>query len=170
MTGQDQTYRIRLRVADQELEVEGDDTFVKEQFDDLASEYIDVSTAKVSTTGKEPTTLPATVDQEKPPTLPEIYQEANIQYKRDAALLVGWYLEMTQGQEDFTKSEIEDAAIDAKIELGKNLSRDIGHLVENGLLLEVDQRDKETAYYLTRSGEEYVIEEFDLPSEYSSYS
>jgi len=161
MTDQQRTYRVRLRVGDQELEVEGDDTFVEEQFRDLAAEYLDESPSNRTDSDEEQTQLPATTDT-KHPSLAEIYQEASIKYKRHAALLVGWYIELVEGKENFTRSEIQDAAIDAKIELGKNLSRDINRLVEDGLLFKLDERNNETAYYVTRTGESYVTDEFDI--------
>lgn len=42
---------------------------------------------------------------------------------------------------------------------------DINQLVEDGLLFELDKRNNETTYYVTRTGEDYVGDEFDIQLE-----
>lgn len=148
-------FHIRISQGDTTVEVSGSREFVDERFDELQQIYLK------NDYGEE-RSQHETNTQKKPVALGELYTTAEISYKRDAALLVGWYLESLEGQEDFTKSEIQDRALKAKIELGKNLSRDLSALVENGLLREVGRRDGEKTYYLTRNGEGYVSEELGV--------
>lgn len=151
-------YKIRVSRGDTTVEVSGDQDFVDERFDELCQRYL---TDREEDSASTPET-DQNLKQKKQIALGELYATADITYKRDAALLVGWYLEIIQSQEDFTKSEIEERALRAKVELGKNLSRDLSTLVEHGYLREVSRRDSEKTYYLTRTGESYVNDELDV--------
>lgn len=152
-------FSIRVSRGDTTVEVAGDREFVEEKFNNLVEEYL----TQAESTSQNP--IPSqTMQSEKPKqaSLAEIYTSADISYKRDAALLVGWFLEKMENQNDFIKSEIEERALQAKVELGANLSRDISTLIEKGLVTEIDRRDGEKSYYLTRSGESYVEDEFGI--------
>lgn len=147
---------ISVTRGDVTVKVSGEKSFVTEQFADLSETYLndDGGTTAESNSDIENT--------EKRISLGELYTTADISYKRDAALLVGWYLESIEDKSDFTKSEIKDRALQAKVELGKNLSRDLSMLIEQGKLQEVASRGGETTYYLTRTGEEYVESDFGI--------
>lgn len=153
----EETYCIRVSQGNTTVEVSGDEKFVEKQFEDLREEYLDTQTESGA-----PSPEDLTSSQQKQVALGELYATSNLSYKRDAALLVGWFLESVEGQEDFTKSEVEDRAQKAKVELGKNLSRDLSTLVEKGLLREVGRRMGEKSYYLTRTGESRIHDEFGV--------
>ncbi|MCJ0618160.1 hypothetical protein JZX76_01040 [Haloarcula hispanica] len=101
----------------------------------------------------------------KSKSLQEFYKLANDPTKRDSALIVGWYLEYHEGQDNFTKPEVEERATDAKISLGANVSRDLSNQVKDSYLEKVDERDGQDAYHLTLTGEEYVESELLNKSE-----
>lgn len=153
------THAIRIERGDVAVEVAGSREFVEKRFDELSDIYLE---GDISAESPDQQSAPATNSSPKQAALGELYTAADIQYKRDAALLVGWYLEYVEGQDNFIKSEIEECALQAKVELGANLSRDLSTLIENGNLQEVGSRSGEKAYYLTRSGENYVTNEFGL--------
>lgn len=152
-------HTIRVSRGETTVEVTGSQEFVEEQFDELSDTYL-VETDSFDDSEKNPSTNRS--KRAKQTSLSELYTNADISYKRDAALLVGWFLEMVEGQDDFVKSEIKERAVQAKIELGANLPRDISTLIEKGYLQKVSSRDGEKAYYLTRTGESHVEDEFGI--------
>ena len=153
----EKTYCIQVSQGGTTVKVAGDKEFVEEQFEDLREEYFANQTESVPPSAENPTD-----SRQKQVALGELYATSDLSYKRDAALLVGWFLESVEGQDDFTKSEIEDRARKAKVEIGKNLSRDLSTLVEKGYLQEVGRRMGEKAYYLTRTGESRIRDEFGV--------
>lgn len=98
-------------------------------------------------------------ETKKSRSLQEYFVQASDATKRDAALIVGWYLEYQEDQSNFIKSEVENQARDAKVSLGANVSRDLSKQINEGHLMKVDKRDGQDAYHLTLTGEEYVERE-----------
>jgi len=158
--------RIRVTVGEVTVEVEGAEEFVDERFADLEGEYLDEPAPVEPTSGEGKSDSSGGFtpggSEGKPLTLSEIGREINLPYKRDAALLVGWYLEHVEGMEEFTRSDIEDKAKESKVELGANVPRDISTLVERGLLVQIGERESSKTYYTTRTGEEYVLVELGV--------
>lgn len=151
-------YTLHVSVGEVSIEVSGSKEFVDNKFDELEATYLEDTT--------DPDAYTADTSQRsgasKGLTLSEVYTAASISYKREAALFVGYFLEQFEGQDDFTKSEIEERAVQAKVELGKNLSRDLSKLINQGYLSEVGERNGESTYYLTRTGENHVEEDFGV--------
>lgn len=159
--------KLHVSIGEVAIEVEGPVDEAETWFEALREDYLaDVDGATVaeaatasSTTDKSPTSQDTNNPQGKTRTLAEFYQTTDGLSKKDTALLTGWYLEKHENQDDFTRPEIEEMAQSAKLTLGKNVGRDIGYQVEDGYLAEVDERDGDTAYYVTLTGEEYVENE-----------
>jgi hypothetical protein len=170
MTDSDpESLRLHVSVGDVTIEVDGPVDEAETWFEALREDYlegVDIEAAASSSSSQESSSVETesvenngtTTESSntKQRSLPEYYKMADSPSKRDSALLVGWYLEYVDQQDDFTKSEIGDTAKSAKITLGKNLSRDLRNQVGDGNLLEVGERGGETAYHLTITGEEYV--------------
>lgn len=151
-------YTLHVSRGDVTVEVSGSKEFVDAKFDELEAAYLKGTTEADTATAA----TPPQASRGKGLTLSEVYTSASTSYKRDAALLVGYFIEQFEGQDDFTKSEIEARAKQAKVELGKNLSRDLSKLINKGYLSEVGERNGESTYYLTRTGESYVEEDFGV--------
>ena len=166
MSQESNHHRIRVTAGEVTVEIEGTEEFVEDRFADLEEEYLDSPAPAEPTSdgGKSGSSAGFTPggSEGKPLTLSEIGREVDLPYKRDAALLVGWYLEHVEGMEEFTRSDIEDKAKESKVELGANVPRDISTLVERGLLVQVGERESTKTYYTTRTGEEYVLEELGV--------
>lgn len=162
-----------MSIGDVTVEVEGPVDEAETWFESLREDYlddIDREAVEAAANGSGSTTenpdAPQTDAPDAGPTtsgksrsLTEFYRSTDNPTKRDAALIVGWYLEYHEEQTDFTKPEIEEKAKDSKIGLGANVSRDLSKQVEEGHLEKVDERDGQDAYHLTLTGEEYVQEE-----------
>lgn len=159
-------HRIRVTVGEVTVEVEGAEEFVEERFAELEEEYLAEPTPAEATPSEGESDSPGGFvpggSEGKPLTLSEIGRDINLPYKRDAALLVGWYLEHVEGMEEFTRSDIEEKAKESKVELGANVPRDISTLVERGLLVQIGERESSKTYYTTRTGEGYVLEELGV--------
>lgn len=161
MTNSDKR-RIRLTMDDVTVEVEGPKDYVNEKFDELYNEYVNKD---IGPFNQEHSSIDSGSRKEKLPSLAEIYNECTVPYKRDSILLIGWGLEKIEDYENFNRSEIQEKATSAKIEVGKNIPRDMTTLIEKGYLKELDERDGFKTYHLTRSGENYVENEMNLPDE-----
>jgi hypothetical protein len=100
----------------------------------------------------------ATDEPTRERTLPEYYKMADDLMKKNRALLVGWFLTQ-QGNDEFTRSEIEEKAKNARIELGSNVSRDLRYQISDGHVTKIGTSEGSTVYQLTLTGQEYVEEE-----------
>jgi len=168
-----ETLHLRVTVGDITVEVEGPTDDAETWFESLREDYlgeVDDETleaaadgAGIAANGGGAQQVSGTDQSQaasgKSRSLAEYYKGATDMTKRDAALFVGWYLELHEGEDNFTKPEVEERAKDAKINLGKNVSRDLSNQVGDGHLQKVDERDGKDAYQLTLTGEDYVQDE-----------
>jgi hypothetical protein len=164
--------RLRLQVSVGEITVEVDGPIDEAEtwFEGLREDYlsdIDTETLNAAANGsstvsrnpegtQETDANTSSLSSGKSRSLSEYYKNVDNPTKRDSALIVGWYLEYHEGQDDFTRQEVEERAQDAKISLGANVSRDLSNQVQDGHLEKVNERDGKDAYHLTLTGEEYV--------------
>lgn len=171
-----ESLRLHVSIGNATVEVEGPAAEAETWFEALREDFLpEVDNTTVETTARQPSNNPDEASESgnssengssrKSRSLPEYYKKAGDIIKRDRALLVGWYLEYHEDEDDFTSKEVESRAQDAKIGLGKNVSRDLSKQVKEGRLDVVDQRKGSDAYHLTRSGEEYVQEDLLSGSE-----
>jgi len=164
---------LRVSLGDVTVEVEGPVDVAETWFESLRedylggidSEFVEAAANGGTTPGNGSSSTQFDTDHTpgtssaKSRSLTEFYRTVDTPTKQDSALIVGWYLEYHQEQDNFTKSEIEEKAKDAKISLGANLSRDISNQVEDGHIERVSERDGQGAFHLTLSGEDYVTDE-----------
>ncbi|WP_135665204.1 hypothetical protein [Halorhabdus rudnickae] len=167
-----ETLHLHVSVGDVTIEVEGPIDDAETWFEGLKEDYLNgVDSEAVAAAATRSTTDATNSSEEKPVSentgtstnksrsLQEYYKMANNLTKRDAALIVGWYLEYQSDQSNFTRPEVEDQAQDAKIQLGANVSRDLSKQVEESHLQKVDTREGSDVYELTLTGEDYVEDE-----------
>ncbi|UIP00405.1 hypothetical protein Hbl1158_03305 [Halobaculum sp. CBA1158] len=168
-----ESLRLHVSIGDVTVDVEGPVDEAETWFEGLREDYLsDVDTEAVQaaadgagsvsqdTGGKSKNeTGGSTASRTKTRSLTEFYKESDNPTKQERALIVGWYLEYHEDLDDFTSTEVEERAQDAKIGLGANVSRDLSNQAGNGRLEKVDEREGKDAYHLTLTGEEYVQEE-----------
>jgi hypothetical protein len=167
--GDTDSLHLHVRIGDITIEVEGPVDEAETWFEALRKDYLeDLDGGTVQNAGSNSGSSDSSSSsgqqtddnrQEKSRTLAEYYKNTDGLSKKDTALLTGWYLEKHEGQDDFTRPEVQDEAQSAKLKLGANVARDLGRQVKDGNLAEVDERDGNTAYHLTITGEDYVDEE-----------
>lgn len=163
-----ESLRLHVSIGDVTIDVEGPVDEAETWFEGLREDYlgdVDAETIQAVTDGAGSVSeLPPKSGQQNSTTttsgksrsLTEFYKGADDPTKKDAALIVGWYLEYHEDKPDFTSSEIKETAQDAKISLGANVSRDLSKQVESSHIEKVDEREGKDAYHLTITGEEYV--------------
>lgn len=166
-----ESLHLRVTVGGITIEAEGPVDETETWFEALREDFlpeVDTDTVEVSVdqTSTNPERENKLADNsgenttaEKSRSLPEYYNTADEMSKKDKALFVGWYLEYHEGEDNFTSKEVASRAEDAKISLGKNVSRDLSGQVKNGYLEVVDQRGGSDAYHITRTGEQYIEED-----------
>jgi len=172
MVEEDDSLHLRVSVGDITIEAAGPIDEAESWFEALREDYlseIDADTLESAADGgsvatnsepdsADPNTSVDTKSSQKSRSLTEFYKTAENPTKRDSALIVGWYVAYHDGQDHFTKPDVDERAQDAKISLGANVSRDLSNQVSDGNLAKVDERDGQDAYHLTLTGEEYVEE------------
>ncbi|RDZ33917.1 MULTISPECIES: hypothetical protein [unclassified Haloferax] len=163
-----ESLRLHVSIGDVTIDVEGPVDEAETWFEGLREDYLsDVGAETVQAaadgSGSVSESPPNQSEQDsttatsgKSRSLTEFYRSADNPTKKDAALIVGWYLEYHENKSDFTSSEIKEMAQDAKISLGANVSRDLSKQIESSHIEKVDERDGKDAYHLTITGERYV--------------
>ena len=164
-----ESLRLHVSIGDVTIDVEGPvdeaETWLEglreDYLSDVDSETIQAATDGAGSVSESPPNQPrqqnsTTTTSGKSRSLTEFYKGADDPTKKDAALIVGWYLEYHENKPDFTSSDIKETAQDAKISLGANVSRDLSKQVEGSHVEKVDEREGKDAYHLTITGEEYV--------------
>lgn len=165
-----ESLRLHVSIGGVMIDVEGPVDEAETWFEGLREDYLsDVDTETIQAaadgagsvlesspnqSGKEQGSTTTTSGKSR--SLTEFYRGADNPTKKDAALIVGWYLEYHEDKPNFTSSEIKETAQDAKISLGANVSRDLSTQVESSHIEKVDEREGKDAYHLTVTGEEYV--------------
>jgi len=178
MTEESETLQLHVSVGDVTIKTEGPVDEAETWFEALREDYlsdIDAATIEAAATTTNHTSpaqgsstetannsSPSATTREKSLSLTEYYKQADNPSKRDSALLVGWYLEFHDGQENFTRTEIENKAEDARINLGANVSRDLSKQVEDGRIQKIDERDGHDVFHLTVTGEDYISDELSI--------
>lgn len=160
----DDIYSIELSVGGFSLSVSGSQEFVEDQFFKL---YEDYDVEELNHSGMGGSTVEEAEnkgEREKTAkgdgkTINEYLADSGASTKQDNALVVGWYLEYIEGQEDFTASEVEAKGKKEKVPLGSRVKRDLNENAKKGYLHSPDQRDGEDTYWVTDSGEEYLGDE-----------
>jgi hypothetical protein len=144
---------VKLAIGSFSVEVTGEPSYVDKKLDELVSRFL--SSWKPSMTEQS---LPASspVDASGKKTSPaEFLKKSNARNQMDRALLLGYYLEKTQGLSSFTSSELGQMGKDAKQPFA-NPSDNVGKLTARGLMMSAGDKEGQRAYALTASGETYA--------------
>lgn len=141
--------RIRLRVGDNEIEVEGSDDFIKKQLEQF---YARLGVPAPPARGLKEQLLRPTPPPKagKAPTPAEFYKDKGKADGVSQILIFGKYLEEFRNQPEFTPREVNAVAKEAK--LAKDIhAQYFTNAVKQGLLRKQGQK-----YSLTLSAEEFL--------------
>lgn len=154
-------FTIRVRRGDWEIEVSAPDkAFVVERseslMEQLKQDAPSPQTSLVKTTQGEETTQLALTQQRarKQQTANEFFRQLKLQTHLDKILVLGYWLEMRQGQEQFTSEDILEKYKEVREAPPANIRRDLGTLVTKGFLYQPPGKagDGAVAYSITNSG------------------
>lgn len=151
---------IRIRLGDNEIELEGTDEFIEARIEQFYARIEASASAPQRPASNEQSLEPST-PQTTPSTEPtpdEFYQQKG--HRKDGVstiLVFGKYLEQYRAKREFTQSEIREAARDAK--LAKPIHGQYFTIaVRQGLLRKQGQH-----YSLTFSGERFLADSLTGP-------
>lgn len=154
-------FTIRVRRGDWEIEVSAPDKdFVVTHSESLMEQFKHGAHSTHASPGKtaqgEDTTLhdPAQQRARKQQTTNEFFRQLKPQTHLDKILVLGYWLEMRQGQEHFTPEDILEKYKEVRETPPANIRRDIGTLVTRGFLWQPNKSD--STYTITNSGIEEV--------------
>lgn len=149
----DPTHSIEISAGDFSLSVAGTQEFVEEQFYALYEDH-DLADVSASELPSRSASSEETTDESGRSVKPisEYLSESDATAKRDRVLVIGWYLESIEDQDDFTEAEIERKAENANVALGQSIERDLGNNVEDGYLFPAGERSGEDTFWVTEAG------------------
>ncbi|OLE74932.1 hypothetical protein AUG19_07250 [archaeon 13_1_20CM_2_54_9] len=144
---------VKLAIGNFSVEVSGDKEYVDKKVEELANRFL-TSWRPSSAEPAQASRAPVEVGGKK--TSPAEYlKKSTAKNQNDRALLLGYYLEKTQGVSNFTSSEIGQLGKDAKQPFA-NPSDAVAKLTARGLMMSAGDKEGQRAYALTASGETYV--------------
>jgi hypothetical protein len=143
---------VKLTIGSFSVEVSGEPDFVNKKFEELVSRFL---TGSSPSTAEMATPAVALETSGKRTSPAEFLKQAAAKSQFDRALLLGYYLEKTQGVSSFTSAEITQLGQEAKQPFA-NSSDAIAKLTGRGLMMSAGDKDGKRAFALTASGEAYV--------------
>lgn len=138
--------RLRLRFGDNEIEVEGDPAFIKAQLADFFSRI----GLQVIPSRDLPKAIATAAEKHKVPSPSESLREKKPKTGTERLLVLGRYLEAYRSAVDFSPSDVNKLAAEAKITKIEPIY--FTRAVKQGLLRTTGKR----RYSLTLSGEDVV--------------
>lgn len=165
------TYRIRVRIADKELEVEGDRDFVLETCLNLHTRLLgannlsiiepgliifnDQNEATITAEGNGNVLISETANglsSKRPMPLASFLREAGAATSADKVLVVAAYLYKHRDYGEFNRADIEQCYREALLKKSTNFSRDINSNRQKGFFDLAGEKDGLKAFYITRAG------------------
>lgn len=147
------TYSIKYKKGDLEIEVQGDKAFVEGKFKELIE-------MKPASAPKEASVQPSIKPQDetgKKMSLAEFLKTKSPKGHDDKILVFGYFVEKIEGASSFNVDDIKKCYRDAKIPPTKNIPTYTGLLTKDGYVMDAgEKKDNKKAWVLTKSGEEYV--------------
>ncbi len=144
--------RIRLRLGENEIDIEGSDTFIKKHFDQFYARLSASYTGGAKSGIKEQllSVSPPSKPAGKAPTPAEFYKQKGKTDRVSQILVFGKYLEQFRNQGEFTRKDLNAVAKEAKIHKDIH-AQYFTNAVKQGLL-----RRQGGKYSLTLSAEELL--------------
>ena len=145
-------YRIKVKISNNEIEVEGDKEFVVEKFNELKTEFLK---------GKKiisASTLTKSDSQRKMPSNLNLFlKQKNIKNKAEEILCVVFWLFHKENETLIHQTDIEECYKSARFKAPGNIPREIKACVSEGwILVSKEKKESKNAYTISAEGEEYI--------------
>jgi len=159
-------HRIRVNLADREVEVQGTKEFVEKHLERIDEIFNSVGSVTEST--EQETESAESTQTSSPPSDNELavteyfgqwlhrFQDADLT-EADQALIAGYFVQQRSEEEDFMTGEVTDALDEAGITLS-NASRSIRQLAEDGKAYPTRKDGRYQRYRVSEEGEEYLLD------------
>jgi len=157
----DITYKIKLKIGQNEIEFHGDKDWVEAKLEEFQS--ILQTTQVQPTSTIQPSTLPIIPlpVQSTATSLPDSIREFHTQKgspskHTDTAMIIAYWLEKYRGTPSYNYVDIENAYGEALISKPSNTSDVMNSNQKKGYLIPAGDKDGKKAWRLSKSGEEYI--------------
>ncbi|MGH9681499.1 MAG: hypothetical protein ACRD4Y_16250 [Candidatus Acidiferrales bacterium] len=151
-------YRIKLKLADTEFEIEGDKQYVTATYRDM-KELLGLGQQQTKPVLGGETKLmkpvPTKSQGGKPSSPREFIDRYGLKRHVDIVLAFGYFLERGRGLKNFTGADINNCYYEAKVE-PSNTSQMIINNIKKGFIMGSKKAGVRNNYTLTRSGEEFA--------------
>lgn len=162
-------YRIRVRIGEKELEVEGDKEFVTETCLNLHTRLLEAPTLQsletsdiifdenheaTITAGKDSALSSSEIDRSaQPPSLTTFLRKSDASTHPDKVLVIAAYLYKYRDVVEFTKADIDKCYRDALLPKSTNVNRDINSNRTKGYFeITGEEREGLMTFYITAEG------------------
>ncbi len=155
-----ETVTMRIRIGESELEVTGQIDFVEKKIEEFikANKQAHIP----GSTPSQPTIRPArgrSTAVGKQISAAQFFRKVAPKTDIDRTLAAGYYLEIFQGVDNFTSTEIRDTIRkEAKTPPPKNTNDAINKNIKKGFMMSAGDKDGKMAFVLTSDGEDAVKE------------
>lgn len=144
------SYRIKYRKGDFEVDVQGDKEWVEQKFKELTESKL-IHKKEIPPESKE-MVLPSSLAE-------FVRQKGNPSRHTDLITIFGYWLFHKLNTRAFNKRDIESCYADTRISESSNTSQQINNVQASGYFRRVaEEKDSLTAWTITPTGEDYVEE------------
>jgi hypothetical protein len=151
------TYRIRIRLGEHEIEIEGDKDFVTQTYPELKGEMLDVALAQQVPKGDTDEITPSELATEPSPSLANFLKQKGAKSHADIVITVAVYLYKYRGAKEFTTADIEMGYKETLLKKPKNINDRINANRKKGYIdVTGEEREGLKTFHITREGLDYV--------------
>jgi hypothetical protein len=161
----EQTYRIRIKIGEVEIEAEGDKEFVEKQIEEFKNEIPEIAKdipAKEKTVNSE---TPKEKVELEGLSLAEFYKRKQPKDHNETVVVFAYWLTKKKGKEEFKTKEISACFDEARIPSPKNITQHISAVASGKKKPYLTAGSEKGWYKLTLSGEDFVEKELPRKGE-----
>jgi hypothetical protein len=151
------TYRIRIRLGENEIEIEGDKDFVTQTYPELKGEMLDVALAHRVPKGDADEITPPELATEPGPPLASFLKQKGARSHADKIITIAVYLYKHRDVKEFTTADIEVCYKEALLKKPKNINDRINANRKKGYIdVTGEEREGLKTFCITSEGLDYV--------------
>lgn len=150
--------RIRIRIADREIEVEGDEDFVKQTYDELKSDLLGTTVQhRIPESGTDEA-VSSRPPLEQAPSLGEFIKQKGAKSHTDRLVTMAAYMYLHEGMREFTKPDLDTHYEQALLAGPKNMRDTISRNRKKAYITDSGRKSEEglKLFRITQDGLDYV--------------